>query len=133
MPHSLQIIWKLVNCLRSLSSSDREGAEISFQLIHAKHIRHLSLAVLASPLLHRLIWHLKLKISETIFRLCSYISVSVLSWCMRSILAANISGAPCGLNVRKMLIPSDRINLQSAQHAGAPNDRMRHEEIMLLT
>lgn len=42
----------------------------------------------------------------------------IVSWCMFSILTANITG-PCGLNVRKMLIPTDRINLQSAQQAGA--------------
>lgn len=50
---------------------------------------------------------------------------------MHSVLDANISGTPYGLNVKKMLIPSNRINLESAQHVGAPNDRMHHEEIML--
>lgn len=52
---------------------------------------------------------------------------------MCSRLAATISGTPHGLNVRKTLIPTDRINLQSTQHAGAPNDRKHHQEIMLLT
>lgn len=80
--------------------------------------------------------HLALEMKDfckTILRLCSYISLAILSWCMHSVLAANISGAPCGLNVRKTLIPTDRINLQSAQQAGAPNDRMHHREVMLLT
>lgn len=50
---------------------------------------------------------------------------------MHSVLDANVSGTPYGLNVRKMLILSNRINLESAQHVGAPNDRMHHQEIML--
>lgn len=117
MPHRVHIIWKLVNCLRNLSSTDREGAHIILQLIHAKHIRHLSLAVLASLLCCELFLALAVKVSKTIFRLCCYISYVTLSWCMHSLLPANISEAPCGLNVTRMLIPADRINLQSAQQA----------------
>lgn len=47
--------------------------------------------------------------------------------------SAKISKAPCSLNVRQMLISDGRINLQTAQQVGVPNDGMHHQEIMLLT
>lgn len=92
--------------------------------------------MLASLLLRELIWHLKLK---RFWRQSSdyaaiYLSLYFHGACAEAIPTANISGAPCGLNVRKTLIPTDRINLQSQLgKAGASNDGMHYREIMMLT